>query len=216
MLACRSRIRPGRVAPTSRSRSQRHRTSTVAVTLARSVSTGSTCPSGRSWLTAINARSTAAMVLSVCPLAGAGTGSLVSSDTEIWSASASARISFRVGERSPRSIRFRVSLLIPASPATTRSDLPRSSRTRHSAQPIARASSPSIEHPLVHRGHVPPTDAPGSYPGADTSVRVRGQATCQRTQSSDCPPTSCRSPAATGRTRCRPGKRPTVANVSNS
>ncbi len=165
MLACRSRIRPGRVAPTSRSRSQRHRTSTVAVTLARSVSTGSTCPSGRSWLTAINARSTAAMVLSVCPLAGAGTGSLVSSDTEIWSASASARISFRVGERSPRSIRFRVSLLIPASPATTRSDCP--DRRGHATAPSRSRGlphRPSSTHSFTEVTFPPPTPR-GATPG---------------------------------------------------
>ena len=87
----------------------------------------------------------ASVVLSVCPLAGAGTGSLVSSDTEIRSAPARATISLRVGERSPRSIRLSVALLIPASSAIIRNDLPRSSRTRHSRHPIVRASSPSTK-----------------------------------------------------------------------
>jgi hypothetical protein len=126
------------------------------------------------------------VVLSVCPLAGAGTGSLVRSDTEIWSASARARTSLRVGERLPRSIRFRVSLLIPANPATIRSDLPRSSRTRYSAHPIVRASSAPIRHHFVHRvGSL--TDSPrGRRPG--TLHSVRDQAACRSTRSSVRPP----------------------------
>jgi hypothetical protein len=70
------------------------------------------------------------MAESVSPLAGAGTGSLISSLGAIWSASASATISEMLSRaRSPCSIRHSCVVLIPASPATTRSDLRRDLRT---------------------------------------------------------------------------------------
>ncbi len=84
---------------------------------------------------------TACTVESVCPLPGAGTGSLISSDDAICNTSASATISARLSSAtSPRSICDRRDLLIPASPATTRYDLSRAlriwrSRARRSWNP---------------------------------------------------------------------------------
>jgi hypothetical protein len=69
------------------------------------------------------------MVLSVCPLAGAGTGSLISSLGAMPSALARAPISEMLSSASsPRSICDSFDLLIPAKPATTRSDFFRASR----------------------------------------------------------------------------------------
>ena len=83
----------GSAAPTSVSRPWRQWASTVAFTLARSASTGSTCPLGRSWSTATSTRRTALTAASVSSSLGADTGSLVSSDGAICSAPAKASIS---------------------------------------------------------------------------------------------------------------------------
>lgn len=122
----------------------------MTATLSRSTSAGSTCPPGWPWSTSAKAPRTASIVLSVRPMTGIGTGSLMSSEGAISSAFARATTSERLSRaRSPSSMRDRCDLLIPANPATTTRDLPRVLRICRIRRPIVRASSASHQDPLL-------------------------------------------------------------------